>query len=267
MKKKFFSTIGIIALCSLLVTIVVTGQQANQTTVTFRDLTFKIIPVKDSFLPMEPIPLNISLSNNTASTILGNSDITFNSLYIELLVTNEQGTTVKIPNLETARYTREICENKPIPSGKSFTSRQIFYTLNTTFPQTGMYKIQGIFYDCNKEQQVRSELVTIRIVAPSNREQEVYEILKPLNKRGFFFAGDLSADQDLTKTEDIVTRFPETRYGDYAAYLLGRIYRARGDRVRAMQMFQRLVLRPDFPLLDEVRRLLLELENMNANTN
>lgn len=264
MKKEYYLILGITAvLCGFFAAFIVSGQQASQTdALSFSNLTFKIAPTRETFLPMEPITLKISLSNNTTSPILGHSNIDFNGLHIELFVTNQQGVKMEINSLPTDRASFERIKNEPIQPNQHFEITDVFYTLHHYFPDPGTYTLEATFIDATGQQKIKSEPATIKIVEPTGRDRAAYNLLKTKPVRPFFFAGDTEGDDGFKHLENIANQFGDTTYGDYAAYVAARKYRFRRDNVRAKAMLQRLLSKPNFVFKEDVKRLLQEIENL-----
>jgi hypothetical protein len=213
--------------------------QAQKSVYSFTALTFRIEPAGDKFLPMEPIPFNVTLSNKTERPIIGHSEIKFVWGHIDLIVTDEQGQSVKIPDIQGIRIDRSPPQKEKIAPGATFRSREVFYNLYPIFQQPGSYQIQAIFYNIGKEEKVESSPVTVTLVELSERQRAAFEQLKPLN-RGWLFAGQLPADKKFKEFEDFAAEFSDTSYGDYATFILSKRYQARGDLDTAQAGFRKL---------------------------
>lgn len=265
MKKRIlfvvFPLIGLFAAA-----FIASGQQTNQTnTRPFSDLTFKIAPTRETFLLMEPITLNISLSNDTASPIPGHQYIDFNGLFVDLDVTNQNGDKMRISSLPTLRAMKEGIENKPIPPNQRFEVTDVFYTMHRYFPDTGTYKLEATLRDATGQQEIKSEPVIIKIIEPTGRDRLAYNFLKTKTVRPFFFNGDVRDNEGFKHLENIANQFGDTNYGDYAGFVIANKYRFRGDNVRAKTMLQRLLLRPNFVFIEGARRLLAQIERTEQN--
>lgn len=262
MKQNLLVSLGILVVFCLVLSFVVTGQQNNQTeTLPFSNLTFVVTPKRDAFLPMEPIVLNLSLSNNTNSPILGHTNIDFNSSFVDLYVSNQQGDRIKIGSLGTVIRGREPIEEKPIPPNYRVEVTDVFYTLNKYFPDDGTYTVEFVLRGTKSGQEVKAAPFTISIIEPTGRDRAAYNLLKTRRVRPFFFDGEGSANPETFKHfENIANQFGDTNYGDYATWVLANTYRFRGDKVKAKQMVKRLLLRPDFVFKEKVKKFLKELE-------
>ena len=153
--------IGVL-LCALFLASIVSGQQSGQTdTSSFSNLTFKVAPIRETFLPMEPIVLNLSLSNNTNSPILGHTYIDFNSAHVDLYVSNQQGDKMEMGGLRTEIANRGATQNKPIPPNYRVNITDVFYTLHRYFPQTGTYTFEFVLRGTKRGEEVRAVPFTI----------------------------------------------------------------------------------------------------------
>src|SRR4028118_1374586 len=115
MKQNLSIFSAVLIFSFLVVSFVVFGQQNSQNnTRPFSELTFVVTPERDTFLPMEPIVLRLTLINNTNSPVLGHTDIDFNSGYVDLSVSDRQGNKRRIGSLPTVIASRMAKENKLI---------------------------------------------------------------------------------------------------------------------------------------------------------
>ncbi|HEX9931082.1 MAG TPA: hypothetical protein VGB02_21280 [Pyrinomonadaceae bacterium] len=255
-----FSAVLIISF--LVISFVVFGQQNSQNnTRPFSELTFVVTPERDTFLPMEPIVLNLSLSNNTNSPILGHTNIDFNSAFVDLYVSNQQGDRIKIGSLRTVMKDRTPIEDNPIPPNYRVEVTDVFYTLHRYFPEAGTYKFEAVLRGTKSGQEVKAAPFTISIIEPTGRDRAAYNFLKTKNVKPFFLYGVESADTEMFKHyENIANQFGDTDYGDYATWVVANTSRFRGDKMKAKQMLKRLQSRPNFVFKEKVKELLEELE-------
>jgi hypothetical protein len=262
MKKNLSIFSAVLTILFLVISLVIFGQQNSQNnTKPFSDLTFVVSPERDTFLPMEPIVLNLSLSNNTNSPILGHTDIDFDSAFVDLYISTQQGYRIKIGSLSIVSKNRRPIEEKPIPPNYRVEVKDVFYTLNRYFPDNGTYTFEFVLRGIKSELEVKAAPFSISIVEPTGRDRAAYNLLKTKRVRPFFFAGDDNGDTEMFKHfENLANQFGDTGYGDYATWVLANKYRFRNDKLKAKQMLRRLLLRPNFVFIEKVKKLLEELE-------
>ncbi|HEX8566421.1 MAG TPA: hypothetical protein VF648_12320 [Pyrinomonadaceae bacterium] len=262
MKKNLSIFSAVLTILFLVISFVVFGQQNSQNnTRPFSDLTFIVTPERDTFLPMEPIVLNLSLRNNTNSPVLGHTNIDFNSSYVDLYVSDKQGNRIEIGSLPTRRASREPQKDKLIPPNQKIEVTDVFYTLHRYFPETGTYTFEMELRGTKSEQKVKAAPFSIDIVEPTGRDRAAYNFLKTKKVPMFFFAGDSTIDVEMFKHyENIANQFGDTNYGDYATWVVANSYHFRRDKVKAKQMLKRLQSRPHFVFKEKVKELLEELE-------
>jgi hypothetical protein len=220
----------------------------------FADLTLEISVPNRSYLPLEPIPITVKISNHTALGILGHGSTDFSSGYLRFDVKNAAGEerVFDRPSLELAN---NIIQRKIIPSGGHFQKTQILsFSLDRYMMSEGNYKLRAVFSNGNDES-IRSTWADIRIMRPSVLELGALEYLKKQTNVSSFLhvIGD---DEDADNHNSFIIQFPNTRYSEHALFLLAEHYYYRDDYVRAKQYFSQLNANKDFIFADRVDRYL-----------
>lgn len=258
MEKKMKKNIllSVLAVLSMVCTVItIMGQQRTDEvpTESFSNLTLRVSIAKQDFLPFEPVPLTLMLSNDTPFPVIGYSQLRFDGNHIELLVTNENGKAIKISDLSPVRCKCEKPRDVQIEAGQKFQERGVFYNFPKAFLISGTYEIQVIFYDADRQNEIKSEPITIRITEPTGAEVEAYNFLKiKMEKNGFLLSG--LGNQEIY--DELATRFSGTLYSDYGALIISGKYLAGGDYEKAESLLQRAAQRENFALKEEVIKAL-----------
>lgn len=251
MKQKIFLLLVFAGLSIFFTIDSILGQQRidEVSTVSFSNLTLRLALAKQDFLPFEPIPLTLMLSNETSVPVIGHSEIGFDDNYIKLLVTNESGEAIKVSDLSPIRCKCGKPRDVQVLPGQKFQKSGFFYNFPKTFLTPGAYQLQAVFQDANKQREIKSEPVTIRITEPTGAEFDAYNFLKnKMEKNGFLFSGMGSEEI----YNDLATRFIGTLYSDYGAFIISGKYIAAGDYEKAESLLRRAAQRENFAFKEGV---------------
>lgn len=224
----------------------------------FSDLTFTISTDKAEFLPMEPVRLSLTVSNNTTSVIKGHSTMQFRFKYVGIAVKNESGQTKQIPQL-SALVSRISAPNMiPIQQNQQFQVSEVFYNLHDSYSELGNYTIQATLFDAQHKDFVLSNPVTIKIVKPDGINAEAYNFLKKFQGVGLLLSGGMEFD---VYTE-LSNKFPNTLYSDYSDYIIAKRYLFEKDYSKAEPILRHLSQSQTFIFKSEVEQKLARIEEL-----
>lgn len=238
MSKNIFTTsASLIVIILLLNLFAYSWQIKNGKSINISNtLTLNVITSKSDFLPFEPIPMTISLENNTPKSIIGNPTIKFERNYIEVLVTNETGEKREISQLSAELCKCELAKDKLIESGQKYTSQEVLFNFHQAFSEIGKYQIQFFLKNEKKEIYIKSKLIPINVIEPVGDNLIAYNAIKDdITQNSFFFNG--FGDEE--KYDYLSNSFPTTFYGSYSCYFVGLRYYYEGDYVKANQYLNR----------------------------
>jgi hypothetical protein len=108
----------------------------------FRDLTFEVTTPKESYVQLQPVPLILTLSNQTDRVLKGHSAFDFSASYIKLWARTEGAEWRRIEGLST--LIADVFVNpREMKPGDKFTDTQVL-NLRTEqiFPQPGTYEVK-----------------------------------------------------------------------------------------------------------------------------
>ncbi len=224
----------------------------------FSKLTLRIESKDKKYLKLEPVPLTVSLANDTGKQIQGHTALQFSSNHIELFVGPDGGAMTKVEELSPIKAHVWVV-TKPIKPGEVHTTQELLtLNLGELFPSAGKYKLQAVLHDAEWEQEVRSNTITIHIEEPAGVDAAAHSFIQNSGQASYFFTGvELAKDQRaLNMMEVFASDFGASRYVDYADYLLGQSYLAKGERHRAKEKFMRLERKSGFVYSDKVKEYL-----------
>jgi tetratricopeptide (TPR) repeat protein len=225
----------------------VTAQQTSS----FSQLTLDLAISKEKFVQLEPIPLNLRLSNKTNQPIVGHSAIDFSYNLIELFVfyNGEKREITK-----SDRIIDGVAKAKIIRPRESYSSKELInLDLDQTFHEPGVYQIQAVLHDIDGKQEVKSNLVAVRILAPQGADAQAFSYIKSNGKPPYTFTSGLelhSSEQAQNVLKIFVFSFRDTVYGDYAALDLGVLAFHKGQYEQAIEHLQVLSDNSTFAFAD-----------------
>ena len=232
----------------------------------FSKLTLKINSTKEVFVELEPIPITLNLRNESGQAILAHSALDLSDNFVKLFIIEEGGQTGEIQNLSpvtgnTAAAPREI------GPGESLEAKQVLaFHLDKTFPRPGDYRIQAVLHDARWSNEIKSNVLTVRVLQPEGLNLEALKYIKTLGASSYFFSGVgfTSEAEQRTALEVFTAKFGETLYRDYAAFLLGERYFYDKDYTRADAQFSLLANKADFVFADRAKKYIEKIKKDNV---
>jgi hypothetical protein len=232
----------------------------------FSQLTLKITSTKEDFVELEPIPIIFNLSNETSQAIVGHSALELANNYVKLFIIEGNGELHEIQNLSpvtanTAAAPREISPGENLESKQALA----FY-LDQSFPHPGIYQIQAKLYDPGWTNEIRSNVLTIRVRAPKGQKLAALKYIKSLGASSYFFSGVGfgSKEQERAALENFIANFGDTVYADYANFSLGELYFYDKKFKNASSRFSLLESKTDFVFSDKARNYLERIRRENT---
>ncbi len=225
----------------------------------FSDLTVEISSTKQTFIPLEPIPIVFRLANNTNIPIRGHSSFRFSSNFVELFVRNHQGIVRKIEPLSLNRIF-SVGKEVLFPSGATVQQSELLkLELNRHFPSTGNYTLQAVFRSRSGADTIKSNWLAISISELQGANLAAYEYLKQGTdiSKGFNIPETV---EQATFFESFVSSFPDTPYSSYIQVNLAGYYYWNGDFEKARSNLQKLKTLKNFVLASRVLELQREIE-------
>lgn len=238
-------------------------QQGAAQRLEFSQLTLNLSSTKEDFVQLEPIPIILNLRNETAQPIQGHSALDFSNNFVKLFVIKENGDASEIQNPSPVTGNTAASPRNFGP-GENLEARQaLVFQLDKTFPHPGNYRIQAVLYDAAWSSEVRSNVLTIRILKPEGLNLAAFEYIKNLGASSYFFSGVGFSGKEKARAvlEDFTNRFGETAYADYAAFSLGEFYFYDREYGRADKQFDHLAKRTGFVLADRARKYLDKIKH------
>lgn len=209
----------------------------------FERLTLQIATEEPAPLPMEPIPITISVFNSTENPILGYPVIRPNAGFLKIFVASEAE---RFKQFKTADWPFVL-----VPSPKKRTPLEPGYRNEVSgflyfaspaaphrfdpnalmeqhlLPSPGIYRVKATLKDRYSNQTIESNVITIEVQEPTGENSLAYDFLKEQSYPYFLMStfGRHWSKRDqaaIRKKEKFLSRFPNSGYARYVYYSLGR---------------------------------------------
>ena len=217
----------------------------------FSQLTFQISTQSPTAFPMEPIPVTISLSNNTDSSIWAcpairpdPANTTPNTGICEIFVRSEDSEFEFFPTADWICISNEKKSVELVPGFKRQVTGFLYFaqpTLPHSFdpnnfskqhllPAPGNYQIKAVLNSRDRPPgRIESNILTIKVLQPEGVNGLAYEYMKSVRKPYFLMRifGQVGRGKKayfVSAQEDFLERFPDSKYARYVKYSLGLTY-------------------------------------------
>lgn len=246
----------------------------------FEQLTLKIATGAKGALPLEPIPITITLLNATKKTVKARTSIKPNVGYLRIYVaTGDQ----PFEEFRSADYpwSSVVLGERVLEPGSRHSRNYFLYYGNAANPSKergryllrapGVYRIKVELKDGHSKKQIESNVIKVEATKPIGDDAAAYDFLKSLEKtkdkdstgrivsyRRFLLSVFPSQRKVLEKQEEFISKFPNSRYSRYVCHSLGYTYRLGKNAKRGMQLLEKAGSYDDFFLAPRSLGLLVE---------
>jgi hypothetical protein len=215
----------------------------------FSELTLQLNTTKSEFVKLEPIPLTITLKNQTSKKIRGHAALRLGTKYVDLFV-ERYGEMRRVEHLTTQFHYPLVSSSDIKPKAEFRDSHLLNLDLANLFPEAGLYRLQVVLYDESLKETVKSNVLDISITNPVGQDLEAFYFLSNRVNASNFFEGVVHSSP--ARVREFVEKFGESSYGPYATFLLGQFHFLRGEHQVATVILDKLARRPDFIFSDKV---------------
>jgi len=262
-----------------------------QETGNFEELSLEITTTVQKVLPMEPMPITITLSNDTKTPITAYNDINPGVGCLKIYVAKADKPFEQFYSSDWPSITGIRGENVLKPGFRTSVSGYLFYAHPANldkgqqgqylFESPGVYRIKTTFKDMEDESKIESNVLTIEAKQPTGDDAAAYEFLKNLKEKqdkdvyyGNFLLTSFGrsitakAQKVLDKKEEFISRFPNSRYAQYVYYSLGDNYRlgvGKGVK-RGIELLEKAASYEDFFLAEDSLLKLIETLSEQGET-
>jgi len=259
---------------------------------TFADLTLQIATTTGEVLPMEPMQITITLSNSIGKPIAGHSIIDPGSGLLRIYVAKGNQSFEEFRSSDWAFSDIIRVPDEVLNAGFSSTvSGYLFYAHPANpdkerqgqylFESPGIYRIKAILKDLKGQEQIQSNILSIKVKQPTGEDAAAYEYLKNLRNeqdKDVYYGNFLltsygrsiipRTQKVLDKKEEFISQFPNSRYARYIYYSLGDNYLLGvGKGVEhGIKLLEKAASYKDFFLAEEAMLKLIEVLSKQGET-
>jgi len=260
----------------------------------FEQLTLEIGTAKRKLLPMEPVPITITLSNETNKAIRGHFMINPGAGYLEIYVAKAEEVFETFRSANWLIRASEGARTSVLEPGfhKSI-STYLYYAHPANLEKKhhgryvtetpGIYRIKATLKDVSGKNEIESNVLTIEAKKPKGDDAAAYEYVRSLMEikdKDVYYGNFLLRDFEpvrhvrtqkvLDKKEEFLSRFPKSRYARYVRYSLGRTYRREKEEEqyqRGIKLLEKTASYKDFFLAEEALLVLIRDAIKRGETN
>jgi len=228
---------------------------------TFKDLTLTLAMPKKSYLELQPIPLVITLKNETNEPLEGHGVLGFGTGYLQLYVDRGNGPE-EISQL-TLMKRAVYAEPREFKSGEEVSvTERLNLKLNEVFPRPGTYRLQARLIAIGGKETVSSKPIKVEIVAPDGLDAHALQYIREHDDPAYFFTGinAVKNPEKLEVLENFNAIYSQSGYADDATLVLGQVQFAKRDYEKARALFEKLSRKSDFSFSGETSKYLKWIE-------
>jgi hypothetical protein len=238
-------------------------QRPASTTGQLKDFTLTVTTPQRSYLEFQPIPIVISLKNETNRPLMGHTIFDFAASYFHLFVLRDDGPHELSRSTMIADIIGDHREFRPGEEAKKTGCLQV--RLSKAFPKPGKYQLTAELRSLNGSPSVSSQPFEVEIVAPQGLDAEALEFIRANGDPDYFFTGVQWGKSppilEMSVVENFLALYAESAYGDDATLLLGELQYAKREYLKARATFQNLAKKPGYPFASDVARYLKYIDH------
>ena len=231
-------------------------QRPASTTGQLKDFTLTVTTPQKTYLEFQPIPIVISLKNETNRPLMGHSLFNFSAAYLRLYVHRDDGLEELTRSTMIADTVGDHREFRPGEEAKK--TECLMVRLGKAFPKPGKYQLTAELRSLDGTPPVFSKPFEVEIVAPEGLDAEALKFIRANSDPDYFFTGLHRRSQiiELSIVENFLALYGESAYGNDATLLLGHIQYAKRQYREARATFQKLANKPGYPFASEAAKYL-----------
>ena len=234
-------------------------QRPTSTTGQLKEFTLTVTTPQRSYLELQPIPVLISLKNETNRPLMGHSAFSFSTSYFHLFVLRDDG-----PH-DLGRLSTMIADifdsHREFRPGEEATKTECLnFRLSKAFPKPGKYQLTAQLRSLDGTPPASSQPFEVEIVAPQGLDAEALKFIRANSDPDYFFTGIQPGNSyrmlELSVVKNFLALYADSAYGNDAAFLLGTLQYAKRQYPEARATFLSLAKKPNYPFAGDVAKYL-----------
>jgi hypothetical protein len=227
----------------------------------FKDLTLTLTTPKKSYLELQPIPIVITLKNETNEPLEGHEVLEFGTGYLQLYVDRGSGP----EEISQLTVLKKMIFPKPRefkPGEEISVTECLNLKLNEVFPKPGTYRLQARLVAIGGKETVSSKPIKVEIVEPDGLDAHALQYIREHDDPAYFFTGikTVKNPERLQVLENFNAIYSQSGYADDATFLLGQVEFAKRDYQKARAHLEKLSRKSDFGFAGEASKFLKMIE-------
>ena len=222
----------------------------------FEDFTLTLTTPKTKYIQLQPIPIAITLKNETNGPLVGHNGLEFGTSFLHLYSTVYSGR-FEIPVTLMKKYL-VVSPREFRPGEQIEKTERLTYQLNRAFPDPGIYRVHALFLSHDGKESIVSKSVEVEIVPPEGLDAQALQFIRDHSEPAYFFTGVRAVKNpaQLQVLEKFVAVYGESSYGDEASFTLAEVQFAMRDYEKSRKIFERLSKNSDRTLAAEAAHFL-----------
>lgn len=226
----------------------------------FQDFTLTLATPKAQYLELQPIPLVITLKNETEAPLVGHNALEFGSGFLQLYVDRGDGP----QEIGVSPFTKTIfAPPRELKPGEEVQKlERLSFKLNKVLPQPGTYRLHVRLNSHDGKESVSSKVIEVEIVEPDGLDAHALQFIREHGDPAYFFTGlqAVKKAEKLQVLENFLAVYGETTYADEVSFALGEVQFAKRDYQKARKLFEKLSKKSDYAFAGEVSEYLELIE-------
>ena len=226
----------------------------------FQDFTLTLATPKASYLELQPIPIVITLKNETNEPLVGHGGLEFGTGLLRLFIDSGGGpqeVSVSPFTMNVVALPREFKPGEEVQK-----LDRLSFKLNKAFPQPGTYRMHVQLLSNDGKESVSSKPIEVEIVEPDGLDAHALKFIRENSDPAYFYTGirAVKKAEQLQVLENFVAIYGESTYAEEAEFALGEVQFAKRDYEKARKFFEKLSKKSDYAFAKEAFDYLKQIE-------
>jgi len=226
----------------------------------FQDFTLVLESPKTKYVELQPIPLVITLKNDTRAPLVGHVALEFGASFMHLYIDDPDGP----HEVPVSMFTLDVVASPRVfqPGEQIKRTTGLHFRLNKTFPNPGTYRLHLQLRSLDGTETVSSKPMELEIVKPDGLDAQALQYIRDHSEPAYFFTGVRAVrnPEQLQVLEKFVALYGDSSYADDASFALGEVQSAMGDYQKARATFEKLLKKTNYAFAAEVSDSLKSVE-------
>lgn len=226
----------------------------------FQDFSLVLETPKSRYPELQPIPLVMTLRNDTQAPLTGHTVLEFGTSYLRLYIERSDGP----EEIRVSMFTLHIYAEPRVfqPGQQIKRTAGLTFRLNKIFPKPGTYRLHLRLTSLDGKDTVSSKPMELEIAQPDGLDVQALQFIRDNSEPAYFFTGihAVKNPEQLQVLENFVAVYGDSSYADDASLALGQVQFALRDYQKARTTLEKLSKKPDYAFAATVAEFLKLIE-------